>query len=322
MKILYLNNEKYYVYKHYIINKDGHENIFYIGKGKGDRIYNQRRNSCWNKIVKENNYEYYVDIIQYCNSEEEAYELENKLQEYYWSIGQCKGCADIKIKNNEIKVKKHIKNKINKFKKIKLDDTYDIFSNLKNKTVKIPIDNKLLSNKQVDYRVLLRISTINDDFNRIDSNIFKEYESLFNIKFNSIQKKFAKLRKLDIMTYDYETMVYTLKCYEYICLDMELVKFICNNFNSNEIKVFITILVNNLDNNYYLKGIKLAESVGLSSGSSNNVRFIIKATDKLYNYDLIDKRYNPSERKIVRYNVNKLILENIKCQPYKFDFKK
>ena len=75
----------------------------------------------------------------------------------------------------------------------------------------------------------------------------------------------------------------------------------------------IIIKISYLNNNkYYLKGIKLAESIRLSSCSGKNIYFVTKATDRLYNYNLIDKKYKPSERKIVRYEVNKLILENVK----------
>ncbi|HBG8638454.1 TPA: hypothetical protein KRH68_000694 [Clostridioides difficile] len=106
MNLQYFEKDKYYVYKHYIIEHDGSENVFYIGKGIGDRIYNQIRNEKWDNIVKSNNNNYNVDIIKYFENEKDALDYETKLQLYYWNNGQCKGCADIDAAIGKEKIKK------------------------------------------------------------------------------------------------------------------------------------------------------------------------------------------------------------------------
>lgn len=100
MNLKFIKKDSYYVYKHYIFN-DGKEHIFYIGKGIGDRIYSQSRNLKWMNIVNSNNGEYMVDIISYCQSEDEAYKLEKELQLKYSKIGMCDGCMDIFEETNE-----------------------------------------------------------------------------------------------------------------------------------------------------------------------------------------------------------------------------
>lgn len=73
------NTNKYYVYAH--INKDNGE-IFYIGKGTGDRCKSKTRNFIWKKYVKVNkNWE--PIIIKSNLTEDEAFDLElEKINEY------------------------------------------------------------------------------------------------------------------------------------------------------------------------------------------------------------------------------------------------
>jgi len=67
---------EYYVYKH-IRFKDG--SIFYIGKGKGDRIFSpDGRNPYWKRIVKKDG-GFTAQLIKDCISEEEALVLEKQI---------------------------------------------------------------------------------------------------------------------------------------------------------------------------------------------------------------------------------------------------
>lgn len=70
----------YYVYAHY---RNDNNDIFYIGKGKGQRCYDSlRRSDIWNKIVKKSGG--FIYKILYDNlTEEESLIIENKLILYY-----------------------------------------------------------------------------------------------------------------------------------------------------------------------------------------------------------------------------------------------
>ena len=70
---------KYYVYKHL---KKGTDEVFYIGKGSGNRAYYKtQRNKLWNNIV--NKYGYDIEIVEDNLSEETAFNLEIKLIKKY-----------------------------------------------------------------------------------------------------------------------------------------------------------------------------------------------------------------------------------------------
>lgn len=97
MEIYYVSENKYYVYIHYIIDELGNKNIFYVGKGKGDRIYSQKRNSTWQRIVKANNSKYHCKVLEYFENEIDALEYEDKIKLFYWDKGQCRGCRDVHI---------------------------------------------------------------------------------------------------------------------------------------------------------------------------------------------------------------------------------
>lgn len=85
-----MNNEKiYYVYAWYI--KSSNE-IFHIGKGKGNRCYDIKNHRNQFFINTYNKYKDDCDVkILYNNlTEEEAFNKEKELITYYKSIGQCK----------------------------------------------------------------------------------------------------------------------------------------------------------------------------------------------------------------------------------------
>ena len=66
---------KYYVYK-LIDPRNG--NVFYVGKGKGDRAYNGIRNSTC-ELDKESSEKWDIEIIDTFDTDEEALENELKL---------------------------------------------------------------------------------------------------------------------------------------------------------------------------------------------------------------------------------------------------
>ena len=70
----------FYVYFH----RDSNENIFYIGKGTGDRAWSSDRHPIWNKYVTERlGGEYHVEIYRDSLDEDEAEKLEAELIEKY-----------------------------------------------------------------------------------------------------------------------------------------------------------------------------------------------------------------------------------------------
>lgn len=302
MEILYLNKSKYYVYKHYIYNVDGTENVFYIGKGIGDRIYSQNRNLYWKNIVMKNEGKYNIEIIQYCDNEDDAYKLERKLQEYYWSIGQCRGCADIKIKNDEVKVKKHTKiktvdlNLYNDIDEIIDTDHLDL--------AEVPVDNNLISNKRINYKLLFKLIACGIDLHNINKEDILSNIDYIGIKCNSIYKSFNKIRKEELIHYDYENYAFHLKYNKYISMDREIIKFMCDKLSNKEIKIFLFILLNNLNNRNKLTREELIEGIGLSK-SGNNIKLITDITNKLHSYKLIFKDNNFNIANKVTYDVNR-----------------
>ena len=84
--------QKYYVYKWFI---ESTEEVFYIGKGCGDRYKDTYKR---NQIFKQEYLNIFSDckseIIKYFDTEDEAFQYEEKLITYYRSLGQAKANID------------------------------------------------------------------------------------------------------------------------------------------------------------------------------------------------------------------------------------
>ncbi|AZU60114.1 hypothetical protein [Neobacillus mesonae] len=82
---------KYYVYTHTL---DGE--IIYCGKGCRSRAVRFTfRSKLWNEIVGENSDRIKVDIVQWFDSEEDAFDFETKLTALYKSVGLCRANESI-----------------------------------------------------------------------------------------------------------------------------------------------------------------------------------------------------------------------------------
>ena len=76
--------KKYYVYSHYN-EKYG---TFYVGKGSNERLFNTKNRSIfWNRIVKK--YGFTASIIEECENEKTAFEMEIFWIAYFKKNGQC-----------------------------------------------------------------------------------------------------------------------------------------------------------------------------------------------------------------------------------------
>ncbi len=80
-----LNTKKFYVYKH--VRLDTRE-VFYIGKGHGNRASHTKRNKYWMRIVGKTPYK--ISIIRDHLHEEDAFKLEKFFIAKYKNKGQCK----------------------------------------------------------------------------------------------------------------------------------------------------------------------------------------------------------------------------------------
>lgn len=66
---------KYYIYTHSF-----NGNIFYVGKGSGNRAFSTKnRSKSWNSFVKDIDGNFKIEIVKYNLSEDEAYALESQL---------------------------------------------------------------------------------------------------------------------------------------------------------------------------------------------------------------------------------------------------
>ena len=81
-------NAKYYVYI-WKIAETGE--VFYVGKGSGNRAYSMKdRNPRFKNIRKKHNC--ICEIVKRFEMEKDAYDYELELGKYYKSIGQAKAC--------------------------------------------------------------------------------------------------------------------------------------------------------------------------------------------------------------------------------------
>lgn len=78
-----MEDNNYYVYEHI---RNDNNTVFYVGKGRGQRAYNSRRNSHHDRIVDK--YGFTVNIVKDNLSENEAFELEQELiKDYVFNKG-------------------------------------------------------------------------------------------------------------------------------------------------------------------------------------------------------------------------------------------
>jgi len=92
--------KKYYIYAH--LRKDTN-NIFYIGKGSGNRAYFENNRSLfWKRIV--NKYGYNVKILKSNLTEEEAYNLETNFISSEKNNGNCE--ANFTLGGDGVRVEK------------------------------------------------------------------------------------------------------------------------------------------------------------------------------------------------------------------------
>ena len=77
-----MNEKCFYVYLH----KNPTGDVFYVGKGTGDRAWDKNnRHSMWKRYIKKYNEEYKVEIYKNGLGEDEALDFENKLTYKYGS---------------------------------------------------------------------------------------------------------------------------------------------------------------------------------------------------------------------------------------------
>ena len=71
----------FYVYEYYIISTN---EVFYVGKGRGNRYKNiWDRTDSFKKIIEEHKNDYNVRIVKYFENEDDAFSFENKLITFY-----------------------------------------------------------------------------------------------------------------------------------------------------------------------------------------------------------------------------------------------
>jgi hypothetical protein len=92
----------FYVYRHITIDT---KELFYIGKGKGRRAYDQNHNRLWKNIVEKHNY--IIEFIKENLTEEEALRLEKELIDQYrpranFSVGGRGGATGLKRSKEDI----------------------------------------------------------------------------------------------------------------------------------------------------------------------------------------------------------------------------
>lgn len=100
--------DKFYVYIH---SKLDSREVFYVGKGSGNRAYCNKRNTYWHNIV--NKHGYTVDILEYFKTSKEACKREFELISFYKSKGLAQanilpGGEDNSGENNPMYGKGHL----------------------------------------------------------------------------------------------------------------------------------------------------------------------------------------------------------------------
>jgi len=105
---------KYYVYVHKL-----NDEVIYVGKGSGSRMYFSHRSEQWKKVVGENKALIKIEVVKRFDDDEKAYKFEKELTAYYKSIGQCK--ANINIGKNHVEI---VKQKISEKVKGKNNSMY------------------------------------------------------------------------------------------------------------------------------------------------------------------------------------------------------
>jgi hypothetical protein len=73
---------KYYVYLHY---RNSDHKVFYVGKGSGKRAWTTKRSKHWKSVVIKHGY--YVQIIAYWNTEQDAFDHETLLIDCFKELG-------------------------------------------------------------------------------------------------------------------------------------------------------------------------------------------------------------------------------------------
>lgn len=85
--------KKHYVYQWFYFDKNMNKYIFYVGKGSKFRAWDTKgRNETFKKIF--NTYDCKVEIVEFFNDKQEAYDYEKELKYKYIDLGQCEACLD------------------------------------------------------------------------------------------------------------------------------------------------------------------------------------------------------------------------------------
>ena len=78
------NKKTFYVYMHIRLDNG---NVFYVGKGRGNRAYSKNRSDYWKSIVDKHDYK--VVIVQDNMSEKDAFAKEILMIKWYSARNQC-----------------------------------------------------------------------------------------------------------------------------------------------------------------------------------------------------------------------------------------
>lgn len=108
-----MQNKKYYVY---VWKKIHNNEVFYVGKGTGNRYKSMKDRNVYFKNIR-NKYDCECEIVKYFDKEEDAYDYELELGTYYKSIGQAKACKVLGNINKYIDYETLTKMKKTAFKK-------------------------------------------------------------------------------------------------------------------------------------------------------------------------------------------------------------